>query len=79
MRCVSLTHIEHILLDDGVHDDGHQHVEEDSGQVLDAVVEVVDSCLLWAFCSQKHESCRVMVWTRGQLKKKTKINHFCFR
>lgn len=41
--------IKNILLDNGVHDDGHQHVEEDSGQVFDSVVEVVDGCLLWAF------------------------------
>lgn len=44
-----LTYIQHILLDNGVHDDGHQHVEEDGCQVLDAMVEVVHSCLIWAF------------------------------
>ena len=30
-----------------MHDDGYQHVEEDSGQVLDAMVEVVDGRLIW--------------------------------
>lgn len=44
---VSDTHVQHVLLDDGVHDDGHQHVEEDGGQVLDAVVEVVHGRLVW--------------------------------
>lgn len=38
--------IQHILLDNGMHDDGHQHVEEGGGQVLDAMVEVVHGCLL---------------------------------
>lgn len=46
-RGVSDTHVQHVLLDDGVHDDGHQHVEEDGGQVLDAVVEVVHGRLVW--------------------------------
>ncbi len=45
-KCV--TYIQHILLDYGVHDDCHKHVEEDGGQVLDAVVEVVHCCLIWA-------------------------------
>lgn len=45
--CVRLTYIQHILLDNGVHDDGHQHVEEDSGKVLDAMVEVVYGRLIW--------------------------------
>lgn len=43
---VSNTYVQHVLLDDGVHDDGHQHVEEDGGQVLDAVVEVVHGRLV---------------------------------
>lgn len=45
-RRASDTYIQHVLLDDGVHDDGHQHVEEDGGQVLDAMVEVVHGRLV---------------------------------
>lgn len=33
-----------------MHDDGHQHVEEDGGKVLDTVVEVVHSRLIWSLC-----------------------------
>lgn len=54
--CGRVTYIQHILLDDGVHDDGHQHVEEDSGQVLDAVVEVVHGRLIWAFMLREKRS-----------------------
>lgn len=43
------THIQHVLLNDGVHDDSHQHVEEDSGQILYSMVEVIYSRLLWTF------------------------------
>lgn len=39
-----------------MHDDGHQHVEEDSGQVLDAVVEVVHGRLIWAFMLHEKRS-----------------------
>lgn len=31
-----------------MHDDGHQHVEEDGGEVLDSMVEVVYGRLIWA-------------------------------
>lgn len=47
-RVGACAYVQHVLLDNGVHDDGHQHVEEGSGQVLDAVVEVVHGRLLWA-------------------------------
>lgn len=30
-----------------MHDDGHQHVEEDGGEVLDSMVEVVYGRLIW--------------------------------
>lgn len=53
---VRLTYVQHVLLDNGVHDDGHQHVEEDSGQVLDAMVEVVHGRLLGAFCRQSRHN-----------------------
>ena len=43
------THIQHIFLDDGVQDDGDQHVEEDRCQVFDAVMEVVHGRFLRAF------------------------------
>ena len=43
------THIQHVFLDDGVQDDGDQHVEEDCCQVFDAVVEVVHGRFLHAF------------------------------
>lgn len=46
-----LTYIQHIFLDNGMHDDRHQHVEEDCGQVFDAIVEVAHSRLLQAFCN----------------------------
>lgn len=49
--CLYPTYIQHILLDNGMHYDSHQHVEEDSCQVLDPVVEVVHGSLLWCFCS----------------------------
>lgn len=47
------TYVQHVLLDDGVHDDGHQHVEEDGGQVLDAMVEVVHGRLVRTFSGEK--------------------------
>lgn len=62
--CVLLTYVQHILLDDGVHYDGHQHVEEDSSQVFDTMMEVVHSQLLWAF-SNTHRGHRVITWTRS--------------
>lgn len=43
------TYIQHVLLNDGVHDDSHQHVEEDSSQVLYSMVEVIYSRLIWTF------------------------------
>lgn len=49
--CLYPTYVQHILLDNGMHYDSHQHVEEDSCQVLDPVVEVVHGSLLWCFCS----------------------------
>lgn len=50
------TYVQHVLLDDGVHDDGHQHVEKDGGQVFDAVVEVIDGSLLGAFLARKTQT-----------------------
>lgn len=44
---VYLTYIQNVLLDYGVHDDGYQHVEEDGGEVLDSMVEVVYGRLIW--------------------------------
>lgn len=46
------TYIQHVLLNDGVHDDSHQHVEEDSSQVFYPMVEVIYSgllCTFWTF------------------------------
>lgn len=46
---VGPTYIQHVLLNDGVHNDSHQHVEEDSSQVLYSMVEVIYSRLIWTF------------------------------
>lgn len=41
--------IQHIFLDYCMHNNGHKHVEEDGGQVFDAMLEMINRRLLWAF------------------------------
>lgn len=40
------TYVKDVFLNDGVHDDGHQHVEEDSSYIFQTVVEIIHSRFL---------------------------------